>query len=666
MTTSRQPSLGPDPELAVAFALHRNPGAHALLLGAGVSTPSGILSAWGIQQDLIKQIMHIKSVPAADPLSWFEQTYGTPSTYDDLLAQLAPTKGDRQALLRTYFEPKEDDVENGLKIPTVAHHAIARLVASGRLRIILTTNFDRLVETALREAGIEPTVVAQPSDITGLAPLHAISCLVVHLHGDYLTTAGMLNTSLELNTYVEAVDGLLDHVLPNYGLLIAGWSGRWDPALRQAIDRNPTRHYGTYWIDSNELVTPGRELLQRRDAIYLQEDADHFFARLADATDALADTDVRDPLTVTIAVATAKRELSGRHTAIPLHDDIQTEFARLHETESIREINVNAADPQGEHKLRLSAIEAALQVPMALVATAAYWGNEQSDEYWIGEISLLAVRPRLSGVTSLINLSRFPACALQYTGCLAAIAAGRFDLFKRLIDEPVTENDRGDVVPVIAELTPQRTLNLVSRQSQSTFADSNHHLFQLIRPLAVDALGLAYERFREAWEMLEYLKWVEITYSILQKSADMTPLTDLAGQIQAIEQRLAEGKSDYPDQARDQIAKLREAQRNQRQKAAAAVPRDDIYVRYVSREFGYETPVARPLQYQVQRQGNEAVLMRAGICGGSAASFLETANIIDARLNEHGESLAYNALPPGGGAVPMGPFWPNDPQAVER
>lgn len=53
---------------------------------------------------------------------------------------------------------------------------------------MLTTNFDRLMETALREVNIEPTVVANAADARGLAPLHTIKCLVIHVHGDYASS----------------------------------------------------------------------------------------------------------------------------------------------------------------------------------------------------------------------------------------------------------------------------------------------------------------------------------------------------------------------------------------------------------------------------------------------------------------------------------------------
>ena len=51
--------------------------------------------------------------------------------------------------LKAYFEPNDDERAQGLKRPTAAHRSIAELVAAGAIRVIITTNFDCLLEQAL-------------------------------------------------------------------------------------------------------------------------------------------------------------------------------------------------------------------------------------------------------------------------------------------------------------------------------------------------------------------------------------------------------------------------------------------------------------------------------------------------------------------------------------
>lgn len=117
------------------------------------------------------------------------------------------------------------------------------------MRVILTLNFDRLVEQAVRAEGIEPTVVASPADVEGLAPLHALECCIVHLHGDYLNPTSMLNTATELERYTPATARLLRRILEDYGLIIAGWSSVYDPALRAAIAEHYPSRLSLAWIE---------------------------------------------------------------------------------------------------------------------------------------------------------------------------------------------------------------------------------------------------------------------------------------------------------------------------------------------------------------------------------------------------------------------------------
>lgn len=53
------------------------------------------------------------------------------------------------------------------------------------MRVVLTTNFDRLVERALEEAGVSPQVISRPEAVVGMTPLPHARATVVKLHGDY-------------------------------------------------------------------------------------------------------------------------------------------------------------------------------------------------------------------------------------------------------------------------------------------------------------------------------------------------------------------------------------------------------------------------------------------------------------------------------------------------
>ena len=207
-----------DPVNSLAFSIHSSPGIYALLIGSGVSTGAGIPTGWGITLDLVNKLAEASGESTgSDPAAWYRQRFGDDPNYSELLNELAKTTTERQQLLRGYFESEDQEVNGQRGQPTVAHHAIAGLVAGGYIRVIITTNFDRLLETALAAHGLTPTVLSTPEQIHGALPLIHTRCCILKLHGDYLDTQ-IRNTEEELSIYPKEYDRLLDRILDEFGL----------------------------------------------------------------------------------------------------------------------------------------------------------------------------------------------------------------------------------------------------------------------------------------------------------------------------------------------------------------------------------------------------------------------------------------------------------------
>jgi SIR2-like domain len=237
---------------AVALSLHHSPGVHAILVGSGLSRAAGIPTGWEITVDLIRNLAALNKVNEHDDWpQWYREKYDEEPSYSEIIAKSASTSVGRRAILHRYIDPPEGE---DIRKPTKAHHAIARLVASGAVHVVITTNFDRLIENALREAGVEPTVIAGEDAISGATPLVHSKCTIIKVHGDYLD-ARIKNTDAELEDYSPAMNHLLDQVFDNFGLLIVGWSGEWDTALRSAILRAPSRRYPLYLAARGVLVS---------------------------------------------------------------------------------------------------------------------------------------------------------------------------------------------------------------------------------------------------------------------------------------------------------------------------------------------------------------------------------------------------------------------------
>jgi len=532
----------------LAFTLRSTPGAYVALLGAGVSKSAGVPSAWEVQVELIRQIATARgeSVKGADDdlFAWYLKTFNETATYGAVLNRVAPTEYSRQSLLRSMFEPSEEERQQGEKVPTPAHTALADLVASGHLNVIVTTNFDLLMESALRARGVEPIVVAHRNHVEGLPPLHTIQALVVHLHGSYLEPTSMLNTDEELATYPEELDALLDRIFPDRALLIAGWSSTYDPALRSAIDRCTKNLYRSYWIDSRPLEGLALELASRHAIEHVVGDANESITGLRGAVAALnSRSNARHPLDVPVAVATAKRLLGLSAVPIELHDSLVRELDRVSRglTSPQRKI-LTGEIPSSAARADLDDASA---VAHALISTAAYWGNRETDLWWAPAITKYGGRDSAGYEVLTPDLRLQTASTLMFVAGTAAIAAGRTDT----------------VVDIFARASAARRflfdLHPVVVRDE---ASASQALADQLRSLFIDELTIGAERYTDAWEEFDFLFAVAAVLKDLREPVNFSRAQDLEESLPTYRTRArnAKGKENETSEQRLLDSKLAE------------------------------------------------------------------------------------------------------------
>lgn len=431
-----------DPLVSLAFSVHNSKGVYAALLGSGISTAAGIPTGWGIVLDLIRKIAtaHGESCEP-HPDAWFRRKFNEPPGYSRLLDLLGKTPAERHSFLKGYIEPSEEERERGQKVPTRAHLALARLVASGHVRLILTLNFDRLIEVALESVGISPTIIASPDAVAGATPLTHSSCTVVKLHGDYLDTR-IKNTPEELAKYHPRINRLLDRVLNEYGLIVCGWSADWDTALRVAFERCPNRRYTTYWAARGKPSEKAQGLITLRHAEMIPiTGADAFFEGLAEKVAALEAFARPHPLSKAIVVANTKKYLAEPRFRIQLHDLVTQEADRL-----VDQISPGRL-PGVEQPVRdavwewMQWYEGLTEILAAVMATGCYWSEGEQNGMWpklLGRVAN-AEQPDLSSyypaAENLENLRYYPALLLLYAGGLAATARHNYGLIKALLTD---------------------------------------------------------------------------------------------------------------------------------------------------------------------------------------------------------------------------------------
>ncbi len=270
-----------DNTIKLAFSMQSNKGVYALLLGSGISISAGIPTGWGVVCDLINKLARLHGEnPGEKCWEWYEKKFDKPADYSDLLDFLADTPTQRAKLLTSYFEPNDEEKKSGKKLPTPAHKAIAKLIEQKFVKVIITTNFDRLLEKALSDLNINPRVVSSSDDIEGLPSLvHMERPLIIKVNGDYLDSR-IKNTPEELENYTSEMNQLLTEIFLKYGLILSGWSGKYDTALIECYKNGINKEFSTYWVDPGGLSDSASELLSLRDGKFVKATSDEFFSDL--------------------------------------------------------------------------------------------------------------------------------------------------------------------------------------------------------------------------------------------------------------------------------------------------------------------------------------------------------------------------------------------------
>lgn len=172
--------MGLDPILPLSISIATSKGTYALFLGSGVSLDAGIPTGSQLLHETKKTLYlmdkEIKNVENKNDFKkWIKENEIDDIEYSDLL-EMFPSEEDRRSFLEPFFSGKQ---------PTESHKIIAKMVEDGFVKVIITTNFDRLLEKALEDRGLDFDVVSSPHDLKVLKPREHSNCRIVKVHGDY-------------------------------------------------------------------------------------------------------------------------------------------------------------------------------------------------------------------------------------------------------------------------------------------------------------------------------------------------------------------------------------------------------------------------------------------------------------------------------------------------
>ncbi|VEG42743.1 Uncharacterised protein [Mycolicibacterium flavescens] len=427
----------------LATGIHAQPGVYALLLGSGVSRSAGINTGWEIVQHLVQKAAAAENpddatsqeLAAADPETWWiEHGDGEPLGYSSLLAAIAPTSAARQGLLAEYFVPTDEDRQEGRKLPTAGHEAIAELVKGGWVKVILTTNFDRLMEQALEAANVAYHVISRPEAAAAATPLAHSPATVVKLHGDWADLESR-NTIEELERYPDEWVTLLTQVFNEYGLLISGWSAEWDKELVRVLE-STTRRYPLYWDSRSSNSPVAKELLKQHGGqVVTARDADELFASLSSSVDALTQL-AEPPLTTAMSIARLKRALPDPLRRIELRDLIR-DSARLVNERAIAKPLKN--EDLASIDAHLDYLLESTKPLLALLINGVRYDDGTNTSRWVEALQLLLDRPmklRPQMVQASEPFRNYPALLALRAASIEAVAQGRDDVMIALLTTP--------------------------------------------------------------------------------------------------------------------------------------------------------------------------------------------------------------------------------------
>jgi NAD-dependent SIR2 family protein deacetylase len=144
------------------------------------------------------------------------------------------------------------DILNNNKISlNIGHRVLAGLMEMGKARIVITTNFDEVIETAFAEvAGKSLSTFHLEGSYAALDALNGEHFpLYAKVHGDFRYRS-IKNLTKDLHSNDREIQKCFLAAATRYGLVISGYGGRDENVmsmLHEAIDQNNSFPYGIFW-----------------------------------------------------------------------------------------------------------------------------------------------------------------------------------------------------------------------------------------------------------------------------------------------------------------------------------------------------------------------------------------------------------------------------------
>lgn len=262
-----------DPLIPLAISIADGPGTYAFLLGSGVSRGAGVPTGQEILSDSIRELYRLlhnrEQVTTEEVQQWFESSKYKNYTFSRILEELRPGLEECRRFLERYFLGKE---------PSKAHQTLARMVKGGFVKVIVTTNFDDLMEKALDEESIPYDVVSTEGDLEDVRPREHSPCRILKLHGDW-RKLNIKVTSAELERLEPSLEREFQEIVNRYGIVVMGYSGLDQDVMNCLRERRSI--YRLYWLVRGDIDPDVKRVIEQQEGKLVSRDsADDFMREL--------------------------------------------------------------------------------------------------------------------------------------------------------------------------------------------------------------------------------------------------------------------------------------------------------------------------------------------------------------------------------------------------
>lgn len=262
---------------------------YAFFLGAGCSIASGIPSAAELVRDhWLPQLRDLRAPERRDLDAWVREQF---PDYNPKNPALHYGRVVERLFLHTEEVQREIERLCANPFPSFGYVALAALVAeagrsSGLFNVVLTTNFDDLVQDALfLFTRTRALVVGHEAMAHFIRPTRTRP-LVVKLHGDQRLSPR--NSEQETRQLEAEIENQVRTLLHDRGLIFLGYGGH-DQSIQGMLERLPAEALplGVYWASDEPPPEQMMGWLEHRHAIWVKGggDFDTVMLLLCDAFD---------------------------------------------------------------------------------------------------------------------------------------------------------------------------------------------------------------------------------------------------------------------------------------------------------------------------------------------------------------------------------------------